>query len=77
MELVRILHASDLHIAKRANLVSGPDRISAGISLRRTFSPSTVKALFKTSMLSSYDPTLLLALAEFICQDYDYSHIQQ
>jgi 3',5'-cyclic AMP phosphodiesterase CpdA len=77
MELVRILHASDLHIAKRARLVSGLDRISAGVSLSKITQRTTVTATFKTAFLSSYDPSLLIAFAEFIYHDYDISHIQQ
>lgn len=73
MELIRILHASDLHIAKRADVVSGLDRISAGIS-RRMFG---IRALKKTAFFSSYNPARLLAFAQFVYDDYIRSHVNQ
>jgi 3',5'-cyclic AMP phosphodiesterase CpdA len=73
MELIRILHASDLHIAKRANVISGLDRISAGISLR----PPLLRAVFKTAFFSSYSPTVLLAFSQFVYEDYERSHRKQ
>ncbi|HEV2862433.1 MAG TPA: metallophosphoesterase [Pyrinomonadaceae bacterium] len=76
MPTIRILHASDLHIAKVPNLVAVPDRVSAGISLGNVFSRSGLKALTRTALVSSYDPTLLLSLAEFVNDDYESNHVQ-
>ncbi len=57
MASVRILHASDLHIAKQENLTSPADR----------FTPGTLKsALFHRMLASSHDPAILQRLASFV-----------
>ncbi len=56
MASVRILHASDLHIANQPNITSPVDR----------FTPGTIKGAFTSGMLaSSYDPSVLLSFAQF------------
>jgi 3',5'-cyclic AMP phosphodiesterase CpdA len=75
MPTIRILHASDLHFADVPNLVAATDRLSAGISLPNVFSKAFWHALTHTALVSSYDPTRTLALAEFINNDYDANHI--
>jgi 3',5'-cyclic AMP phosphodiesterase CpdA len=77
MPTIRILHASDLHIAEVPNLVAVSDRLSAGISLRKIFSQAALKSVKHTARVSTYDPTLLLALAEFVNDDYESNHIQK
>jgi len=58
MESIRILHASDLHIARVANLKSVAD------------TSSSITALFgflrHPSFANSYDPTILQSFAEFV-----------
>jgi 3',5'-cyclic AMP phosphodiesterase CpdA len=57
MASVRILHASDLHIAKQENVTSPADRVT----------PGTLKsALFHRMFASSHDPAILQRLASFI-----------
>ena len=58
MESIRILHASDLHIAEFANLKSFAD------------TPDSVTAFFgflkHPSFANSYDPTILRSFADFV-----------
>lgn len=57
MASVRILHASDLHIASQPNITSPADR----------FTPGTVKdAAIKRMLASSYDPSVLLSFGQFV-----------
>jgi 3',5'-cyclic AMP phosphodiesterase CpdA len=59
MASVRILHASDLHIANQENITSPADR----------FTPGTIKDAAVNRMLaSSYDSGILLHLARFAYQ---------
>jgi len=59
MPSVRILHASDLHLASTPNNVSPADR----------FTPGTIKdALINQMLASSHDPSILLSFAKFVYQ---------
>jgi len=54
---VRILHASDLHIAKQANITSPVDR----------FRPGTIRdAIWHATMASSFDPAILMSFADSV-----------
>ena|ERR1051325_5719788 len=66
MTSVRILHASDLHIARRAKLISFTDNISAGMYFN---------ALKSRALVSSYNPTLLVKMTEYIYNDYVNNHV--
>ena len=68
MHPVRILHASDLHIAVKANLTSVVDYISAGMYFN---------ALRPRALASTYDPSILLRLADLIYSDYRGNYINQ
>lgn len=57
MASVRILHASDLHIAQQPNIVSLADR----------FTPGTLKdAVSRRMLASSYNPAILTRLTGFV-----------
>ena len=56
MASVRILHASDLHIAAAPNIYSPVDRPTPG---------TIVRGLRNRTLASSYDPSILLHLAKF------------
>jgi 3',5'-cyclic AMP phosphodiesterase CpdA len=66
MPPVRILHASDLHISIKANVTSTLDNISAG---------TYFNALKSSAQVSTYDPLILLRLADLIYQDSIGIHI--
>ena len=68
MHPVRILHASDLHIARTPNLTSVVDYISAGMYFN---------ALRPRALASTYDPSILLRLADLIYSDYRGKYINQ
>jgi hypothetical protein len=68
MPPVRILHASDLHIAVKAKLTSVFDQISAGMYFH---------VLRPRALASTYDPAILLRLADLIYHDYSGTHINQ
>jgi 3',5'-cyclic AMP phosphodiesterase CpdA len=68
MPPVRILHASDLHIAVKAKLTSVFDQISAGMYFH---------ALRPRALASTYDPAILLRLADLIYHDYNGRYINQ
>jgi 3',5'-cyclic AMP phosphodiesterase CpdA len=61
MPLIRILHASDLHISTRPDVIGAPDYISAGMY---------VDLLKAEAVVSSYSPDILYHLAEFLYEDY-------
>jgi len=83
MPIIRILHASDLHFALTPRLVSFVDRFSAGISLKRAwktvFSGGGTRAVRtwvkRTATYSTHDPSMTLALADFLYQDYSDNHL--
>ena len=68
MPPVRILHASDLHIAVKANLTSVFDYISAGMYFN---------LLRPKALASTYDPAILLRLADLIYYDCTGTYIDQ
>ncbi len=66
MASVRILHASDLHIAAVENITSPADR----------FTPGTIKdAALNRMLASSYDSSILLHLAKFAYQQAELGRL--
>jgi hypothetical protein len=91
MTPIRILHASDLHLAHKPKLRSWPDKFTDGIirSLRRRdHAPDPNRGFFGrsadflgraraflTAKASSYDPAVLEHLAEFMYWEHYYGRL--